>query len=309
MNGGCWVVLCVGMFLLSFRAPAGPPFLTDDPEPVKKDHGEFYISSQHTWSRDDRSGTVPHFELNYGPIDDIQLHMIAPFAYDRPNAGKATQYGYGDTELGIKWRPIHEDAWFKGCPQIGTFPLVELPTGDQSRGLGNGRTQAFLPLWLQKSWGEENRQWTTYGGGGYWYNPGQGNKDYWFTGALLQKQVADRLTLGGEVFHATPSQQEAASHTGFNLGGVFDISKQWHFLFSAGRDVRGDNLLTAYVGLQFTFGRSKSSAPAQSREGNRHQSTPENIEADAPQKKENHANQGTKAMLPGLRTDWEMVGK
>jgi len=268
-KGGRASVLLFAMGLLSLQASAGPPFLTDDPEPVEKGHGELYLSSQHTWSRDDRTGTLPHFELNYGPIEDVQLHLIAPFAYDRPRDTGTMREGYGDTELGVKWRFLHEDTLFKGCPQIGTFPLVELPTGDHRRGLGNGKTQAFLPLWLQKSWGQENRQWTTYGGGGAWLNPGAGNKDYWFTGAVLQKQVADRLTLGGEVFHSGASSQTASSHTGFNLGGIFDITRHWHFLFSAGRDFQGDNRLTAYVGLQLTFGRSPSREPTSSHEGNR----------------------------------------
>jgi len=232
---------------------AGPPFLTDDPEPVEKGHGEFYIASQNVWESDGWSGTLPHFEFNYGPVQDVQLHLIAPFAYDRPDHTETMHYGYGDTELGFKWRPIHEDEFFKGCPQIGTFPLVELPSGDESRGLGNGKARFFLPVWLQKSWGEENRRWTTYGGGGYWINPGAGNKDYWFTGWLLQRQVTDALTLGGEVFFSTPSADDDSSQMGFNLGGVYDLSERLHLLFSAGRDFQGPNRLTTYLALQFMF--------------------------------------------------------
>jgi hypothetical protein len=41
------------------------------------------------------------------------------------------------------------------------FPLLELPTGNEHRGLGAGHVSAFLPIWVQKSFGE----WTTYGGG------------------------------------------------------------------------------------------------------------------------------------------------
>jgi len=246
--------LGLGLLVLSGQALAGPPFFTDDPEPVGKGHGEFYIASQHSWSHDDRAGTAPHFEFNYGPTRPIQLHLILPLAYDRPDDAGETEYGYGDTELGVKWRAVDEDQWFGGCPQIGTFPLVELPTGDVDRGLGNGKAQTFLPLWLQKSWGDENRPWTAYGGGGYWWHPGTDNRDYWFTGVLLQKQVSDALTLGGEVFHTTPDAKDADSHTGFNLGGIYDFSEQRHFLISAGRDFDGDTQLTAYVGLQFTWG-------------------------------------------------------
>jgi hypothetical protein len=234
-------------------AHAGPPFFTDDPEPVEKGHGEFYISSQSAWSRDGWSGTLPHFEFNYGPIEDVHLHMIAPLAYSRPDDTHTMNYGYGDTELGVKWRPIHEDGLFKGCPQIGTFPLVEIPNGSRSRGLGNGGIQVFLPIWLQKSWGEERRQWTTYGGGGYWINEGSDNHDYVFFGWALQKQITDKLTLGGEVFFGSPSTVGGSTREGFQLGGVYDFTEHHHLLFAVGRDFHGPNLLTFYLGYQLTF--------------------------------------------------------
>jgi hypothetical protein len=119
--------------------------------------------------------------------------------------------------------------------------------------LGNGKAQFFLPVWLQESWGEKDREWTVYGGGGYWINPGEGNKDYWFTGAVVQRQLTDQLTLGGELFYSTPSEDNGSSRMGFNLGGVYDLSEQLHLLFSAGRDIQGSSRLTTYLGLQWTF--------------------------------------------------------
>ena len=112
-----------------------------------------------------------------------------------------TTYGYGDTELGAKYRFIQETNWI---PQVGTFPLIELPTGNDERSLGTGKTQLFLPLWLQKSWGP----WTTYGGGGYWFNPGEGNKDWVYTGWLLQRDLSKWVTFGGEIFYRTADKTD-----------------------------------------------------------------------------------------------------
>ncbi len=102
---------------------------------------------------------------------------------------EASHFGYGDTEIGIKYRFVHET---DVLPAIGMFPLVEIPTGDQDKDLGNGQAQYFLPLWLQKGFG----RWTTYGGGGYWINPGSENKDYWFSGILLQYSFSDTFLPG-----------------------------------------------------------------------------------------------------------------
>ena len=128
---------------------AGPPFVTDDPETVEYKHWEVYLATQYMHDRDQDLSTLPHLEVNYGLIPNVQIHLIAPLVYVKPE-GASSQYGYGDTELGVKYRFIQETDYI---PQVGIFPLVELPTGDSEKGLGNGRTQYFLPVWLQKSCG------------------------------------------------------------------------------------------------------------------------------------------------------------
>ena len=109
----------------------------------------------------------------------MQLHLIAPLAYDVPPDG-SSHYGPGDIEIGAKYRFIQET---NGLPQVGIFPLLELPTGSEHNNLGNGHMQAFLPLWLQKSWGS----WTAYGGGGYGINSLSGHENWGFVGARVAK--------------------------------------------------------------------------------------------------------------------------
>jgi len=242
-------------FLLAFAlvvpatALAGPPFLTDDPEPVEYRHGELLLSSIDTGAKDGTTGTLPHVEVNYGIIPDVQLHLLVPFAFSHPNGGP-TVFGSGDTELGVKYRFTHETG---NIPQVGIFPLVHVPTGDSGRGLGSGHVQEFLPLWLQKSRGP----WTTYGGGGYWTNPGTGNKNYWQLGWLVQRDITRELTLGAEVFHFSRQTTEGHEDTGYNMGGIINMSKEHHILFSAGSDFVGDIRFVAYLGYQWTFGPRK----------------------------------------------------
>lgn len=227
---------------------AGPPYVTDDPEPVEYQHWEVYLASQLAHDGGTWSGTAPHVEVNYGVLPNLQLHLIAPLAFVRPARGR-TQYGYADTELGAKWRFLEEISWH---PQVGTFPLLELPTGDRERGLGSGHVQAFLPLWLQKSIGP----WTTYGGGGYWLNPGVGNQNWWFTGWQVQYQLLPRVTPGVELFHATAKEKGGTEETRFNVGVVLDISDLQHLLLSAGQGVQGPNRVQIYLAYQLTFGSS-----------------------------------------------------
>jgi hypothetical protein len=243
--------------LLPLGAPAraGPPFVTDDPEPVDLGHWEVYAFSDGAIDRNDASGLGPAIEVNYGAAPNLQLHVIADLAYDDPS-DSPSHMGVGDTELGVKYRFIDpgKDDWW---PQVAIFPLVELPTGDAKRNLGAGYTEAFLPVWVQKDFGK----WTTYGGGGYWINPGPGNRNYWFAGWLLQRQVTDKLALGGEVFHQTSNMVGRGDSTGFSLGGVYDITEHYHLLFSGGRGglayavdgARAMDPVTYYLAFQWTF--------------------------------------------------------
>ena len=241
--------------LAATPAIAGPPFITDDPEPVELGHWEAYAFSSGAIGQGDASGWGPSVEVNYGAAPNLQLHLIANLAYDSPS-GEQTRFGPGDTELGVKYRFITpgKDDWF---PQVGVFPLVEIPTGDARRGLGAGYTQVFLPVWIQKDFGK----WTTYGGGGYWINPGPGNRDYWYAGWLLQRQVTEKLALGVEVFHTTSSMVGRSGATGFNVGGVYDFTEHYHLLFSAGQGgvqyavdpASGLRPASYYLAVQWTF--------------------------------------------------------
>lgn len=243
-------ILAVVLLYVSVTIPvfAGPPFRTDDPEPVEYKHWEIYVASQGSFDRNSSSFTVPHIEVNYGVVSNVQLHMIAPLGLAVATS-TPTRYGFSDIELGAKYRFIQET---DSRPQVGTFPLLLLPTGKKDNGLGSGEVQVFLPLWVQKSWDS----WTTYGGAGYWINPGTGNKNYWLIGWLVQRDISEFLTLGTEVFHQTPSEIYGKSSTGFNFGAMINFGDLHHVLLSAGRNFWGTNEASYYASYQLTFGPS-----------------------------------------------------
>jgi hypothetical protein len=239
-----WACACGACLSAAFAG--GPPYTTDDPVPVDYRHWELYLASQHAHGRFGQTGTAPHVEVNYGLAPDVQLHVIAPFSYAKFRT-RTIRYGLGDVEIGAKYRFVQET---EGRPQIGVFPHVELPTGSSPRGLGGGRAQIFLPVWLQKSWGS----WTTYGGGGYTFNPGPGRLNYWTVGWEVQRDLSKAVTLGAEIFASTPSAAGERSRTSFNLGTVLTLGPRQFILFSAGRDIRGPSDLTLYVAYQMVLG-------------------------------------------------------
>jgi Putative MetA-pathway of phenol degradation len=234
----------LALLVLAGSAHAGPPYTTDDPEPVKYRHWEFYLATQDTSTSSESSGTGPHVEINYGVVPNVQLHAIVPLAYDHADA--PTSYGVGDIELGTKVRFVQEAG---KRPMVGVFPLLELPVGNESKGLGTGHLRAFLPVWLQSSSGP----WQSYGGGGYWINPGTGNRNYWLFGWQLQRELTKGLNLGAELYYTTPDEVGGDADLSFNVGIVLDVTDHHHLLVSAGRSIVGETIFQSYLAYQLTI--------------------------------------------------------
>lgn len=242
-----WLV-AVCLVCAAVPAMAGPPYRTDDPEPVDYQHYEAYLVYTQTLNSSGRTAQLPAVEFNYGALPDLHLHIIVPYGFNTPTGGKQT-WGWQDIELGVKYRFVEET---ENTPMIGTFPIYHIPTGNADRGLGNGGAQLFLPLWLQKSWGK----WQTYGGGGYWINNGSGNKDFWYVGWQLQHEITEHLTLGGEIFHYTEQIIGQGPQTGFNIGGGWNFDEHNHIIFSAGKGLQNataTNQFSSYLAFQYTY--------------------------------------------------------
>ena len=227
-------------------ALAGPPFLTDDPEPVDYHRYEFYVFGTTDKSSGGTSVSAPAIEYNIGALPNLQVHVVLPYTFASA-PGSPTMSGIGDAEFGFKYRFVQETST---RPQIGIFPMAELATGDATRGLGNGRTWYRLPLWIQKSWGP----WTSDGGGGVALDNAPGMANYGFAGWLLQRSITSHLTLGGEVYTEGPQAIGTRGSTFYNVGGYLLPTQHFNVLFSVGHTFAGASHAIAYLGLYWTGG-------------------------------------------------------
>jgi hypothetical protein len=164
----------------------------------------------------------------------------------------------GDVELGVKYRFVQESPH---RPMVGVFPQLELPTGDYKQGLVNGQPWVKMPVWIQKSCGD----WTSYGGGGYAYNPVPGQRSYSFGGLLVQRTLSKPLTLGMEIYlqgaqvdapPGTPATSVAGARWSsiVNIGGIYNFTPDFSLLFSGGHSIAGDGTAVYYLALYRTWG-------------------------------------------------------
>lgn len=225
------------------RAAAGPPFLTDDPEPTDTGHWELYSPQlQVAGKGGDISGSFGA-EINYGPLRDVQFTLDVPaaFAHD----GASWRSGAGDLATSIKYRFYHDE---RAGFQIAVFPGVTLPTA--SNGLGAGRVTALLPIWAQKDIGP----WSIFGGGGYNVNPGAGNRDYWSGGIAVSRQFGKNLLVGLEADQYGPDVIAGHASTRIGIGTIVHLGGPMSLLGSAGPTWTGDAIgfhMYAALGLNF----------------------------------------------------------
>jgi Putative MetA-pathway of phenol degradation len=184
---------------------------------------------------------APLFDLNYG-LPNVQLKLEFPVEIVHED-GAGTTAGAGDLVLGVKWRFWNNE---RTRLQLGTYPQLEAPTGDRVRGLGQGQPAYLLPFLAQKSWDN----WTLYGNVGYWWQTSAETHDYVYAGAVLEREINERLTLGVELFGNSPKEHGGRSDLAFNVGGALKLSTHVNLLFSSGRDIVGDTHAMAYIGLQ-----------------------------------------------------------
>lgn len=231
-------------------AQAGPPYLTDDPDPVPRGHWEAYIFSLSDGTHAGTALTAPSYEMNYGAAKNLQLHFVLPYVHVFA-PGTPTAHGLGDIEVGAKYKLIDESEL---VPEIGVFPFVELATGDPGRGLGFGTTWYRLPVWLKKGFGN----WSVYGGGGAVVVPQDGFVNQPFTSVLVQNKLGSKWVLGMEMYGhgAQNSGPDGLQHAVLvNLGGYYSFNDHMQFMFAGGHSVAWQAETYTYAAMYWTWGK------------------------------------------------------
>jgi hypothetical protein len=236
------LVLTAALWSSSVRA--GPPFLTDDPEPTDTGHWEIYAPLfEATGSGRDFEGSLGA-EINYGAVENVQVTIGLPAAYRHDAQG--WHGGAGDLEASVKYRFYHNE---RAGLQVAFFPGVTLPTA--SRGLGAGHVTALLPVWAQKDFGP----WSVFGGGGYAINPGAGNRDYATAGVALTRRFGDRLLLGVEAERQGADAVGGRASTSLGIGAIYDLPGPFRLLASVGPAFEdgGSSAFHSFVALGLDF--------------------------------------------------------
>ncbi len=153
--------------LLAFTAPshAAHPLVTDDTGTQGTGRWQFELNTDHARARDDDDSTAWARDVNAtltrGLTDTLDLAVNLPWVQFGAT-GESSVSGVSDLALLAKWRFYDNgQGW-----TLGVRPLVTFPTGDEDKGLGNGRADGSLTLISSV----ESGPWTWLANAGYAYN-------------------------------------------------------------------------------------------------------------------------------------------
>jgi Putative MetA-pathway of phenol degradation len=184
------------------------PFYTDDTgvtEP-RKWHFEFfneYDALQLQYPNLNQN--TANFKLNYGLPHDLEVDVDVPYLAIYRAPGSPPSTGFGDTNLGLKWR-FHQESKGSRAPSLATSLYIEFPTGDSSQQLGSGLEDYWLNVIAQKSFSEKTRLTANIG---YLFAGNtstgvlgtQNTRGHVVTGGLsLLHDFSPKLTLGAEIY-------------------------------------------------------------------------------------------------------------
>jgi hypothetical protein len=229
--------------LFTGPALAGPPYVTDDPQPTEQGRWEIYHFANGVHTDGDTSGEAG-IDINYGGARDLQLTAVIPLGYDASDHGAT---GMGVVELAAKYKLLHQDG--SGI-DLAVFPRVFLPAPEAR--FGPRHVNLLLPVWMEKDFGP----WAVFGGGGYTLNPGAGQRDFWTSGLTVTRQLSQKLQLGAEVYHQTREADDARDFTGMNLGMIYHMTEHWSLLASGGpgiQNARDQGRYDFYLALEATY--------------------------------------------------------
>lgn len=246
-HGRFWIGLSLGILLEILCRPvlAGPPYVSDDPEPTDLGHYEIYFFGSGTLTqstRDNQAGV----DFNYGAAPDLQLTAVIPVERDAAT-GSASGSGLGNVQLAAKYRFLHQESegW-----DVAFFPRILLASPTSA--VGVSRPSLFLPFWLEKDMGP----WSTFGGGGCTFIHGSGYENSCLLSWAITREVMPDLHVGAEVFHSTPAARGVSATTGLGFGAVYDLNENIHLLTSFGPGIENaasTNQFSWYAAVLFTF--------------------------------------------------------
>lgn len=222
--------LFVGLFLLVYAVVWGAhPLITDDTGTQGKGKFQIEINGQYDSDKEtvkgaslESTGSQMATTFSYGVIDNADLVLSLPYQWGMVKEDGVTVYdekGISDTTFEVKWRFYEKDGL-----SLALKPGVRIPTGNDEKGLGAGRTgyHAFI------IGSKEAEPWAFHVNVGYIINENKADeeKNLWQASLAATYEAVKGLKLVGNIGIERNRDKTTDKDPAFLLGGVvYSISE------------------------------------------------------------------------------------
>ncbi len=211
--------------MMSGSVFAAHPLITDDTGTQGAGKWQFEIIGEHGYDKEDgviekgfEMPTVPF--VTYGLTDSIDIVFGLPYTSVRTQEAGVTSAARGITDASIE---VKARLYEKDGLSLAVKPGVGLPTGDEEKGLGNGKASYNTFIIATK----EAEPWAFHLNLGYVRNEyklqadGEGSrKDIWHVSLASQMEVVKDLNVVANVGMERNPDRSSQADPSFILGGI-----------------------------------------------------------------------------------------
>lgn len=213
-----------GALSCSAAAFAAHPLITDDAGTVGLGKVQLEVNGQYGHDNEDGVTSTESegaATLTYGLNEAVDLVLGLPYQHLKVKDADATttENGMSDTSLAVKWRFYEHDDF-----SLAIKPGLTLPTGDDDKDLGSGKTTYSLFFITSK----EIAPWAFHLNLGYIRNENTlgEEKDLWHASFASTVAVAEHLTAVANIGVERNPDKLADADPAFLLGGlIYSLSE------------------------------------------------------------------------------------
>lgn len=211
------------VLLLPFAAHSARPLISDDTGTLGKGTYQIEMGFDVSDQRQDYDDVVTkekktsiNTTFSYGILDNLDIILGVPYEKKKVDEDDVTTYdekGFTDLTLEAKWRFFE-----KGGFSFALRPGLSLPTGNDGKGLGNGRMTGWMIFIATK----ELEPFAFHLNVGYRRNENKSDerKDIWGADLAGEVRVHKSLKLVSNVGIVTNRDRHSATDPSFVLGGL-----------------------------------------------------------------------------------------
>lgn len=217
------IITVVVMVLWYGIAFAAHPLITDDTGSQGKGKFQLEVNVQYDSDKETvygapvkSTGGQAGTTLSYGVIENADLVLNLPFVWGKVTEDGVSVYdekGLSDISFEVKWRFFERDGL-----SFGLKPGVSVPTGNDEKGLGAGKTGYHVILIGSK----EAAPWALHANIGYIRNENKFDeeKNLWHVSLATTYEVINDLKIVGNIGREKNPDKNAGNDPAFLIGGV-----------------------------------------------------------------------------------------